>query len=564
MADQLSPEAAILESLEAGWAAADHEARTSAELDAIRARCATLAGFVKEAWPVLEPDRPIIWNWHLDALCAHLEAITEGRLTRLLVNIPPGTSKSLIVSVLWPSFEWAQGLRSMRYLTTSFSESNAKRDTRKMRDLVLSEWFRALWPEVKLVRNGELSFANADTGGREACAFGSLTGQRADRLIIDDPHSTETAESDTERAATVRLFREGATNRLNDQGSSAIVVVMQRLHQADLSGAILELGGFEHLMLPMRYEPDRRCHTSIGFEDPRHMDGELLDPARFPAPVVDALERDMGSYAFAGQYQQRPAPRSGGMFRREWFGIVTELPIGCRRRARAWDLGATQGGGDPTAGVLGTWHDEARALYILHATAQRLGGAGVEALIKTTAATDGLDTVIRLPQDPGAAGKTYAAILIDALTGYAVKAIPPTGSKETRALALAAAAEAGRVFIVASGDPARDRWINELIEQLCAFPTGRHDDLVDAASDVFAELALLTMKGAGAFELMRQEAEALALSSAARPETVTLQVPAGISHVQGKSGRSYSVRNGLVEVISEDGWSLQKVGYRPV
>jgi hypothetical protein len=120
------------------------------------------------------------------------------------------------------------------------------------------------------------------------------------------------------------------------------------------------------------------------------------------------------------------------------------------------------------------------------------------------------------------------------------------------------------VFIVASGDPARDRWINELIEQLCAFPTGRHDDLVDAASDVFAELALLTMKGAGAFELMRQEAEALALSSAARPETVTLQVPAGISHVQGKSGRSYSVRNGLVEVISEDGWSLQKVGYRPV
>src|SRR3990167_1338178 len=174
---------------------------------AIRRECESLAGFIREAWHVVEPETKLVWNWHLDALCAHLEAITHGRITRLLVNVPPGTSKSLIVSVMWQAWEWGPaGLSSLRYLATAYNDGPVKRDTRKCRDLILSEWYRALWPDVLLIRAGETSFANSATGTREGLAFGSMTSQRGDRLIIDDPHSTESAESEVERQTTTPKF----------------------------------------------------------------------------------------------------------------------------------------------------------------------------------------------------------------------------------------------------------------------------------------------------------------------------------------------------------------------
>ena len=295
--------------------------RVRQNAEAIRARCTTLAGFVREAWHVLEPETEYVHSWHIDAICAHLEAVTRGEINRLLINVPPGSMKSLLVSVLWPAWEWGPaGRRALRYLTTSFAEDNAKRDARKHRDLVMSDWYQALWPEVRLSRAGEMSFANTSTGNRECSAFGSLTSKRGDRLIIDDPHSTDTAESDVERTATTRRFREGATNRLNNQKRSAIVVVMQRLHEDDISGTILKLGmGYVHLCLPMEFDPDRACRTSIGFRDPRRNAGDLLDPIRFPRDAVEDLKRDMGPYAYAGQYMQTPGPRDGAFFQEAWF-----------------------------------------------------------------------------------------------------------------------------------------------------------------------------------------------------------------------------------------------------
>jgi predicted phage terminase large subunit-like protein len=305
--------------------------------EAIRGRCQSLAGFVREAWPVLEPDTDYVHNWHIDAICAHLEAVTRGEINRLLINVPPGSMKSLLVSVFWPAWEWGPaGKRSMRYLTTSFAEDTAKRDARKHRDLVMSDWFKALWPDVRLVRAGEMSFANDATGWRECSAFGSLTSKRGNRLIIDDPHSTDTAESDQERATTARRFREGATNRLNNQRRDAIVVVMQRLHEEDVSGTIKRIGmGYVHLCLPMEYDPERHCETPW-YEDPRRQEGELLDPDRFPPSTVEDLKRDMGPYAYVGQYQQLPGPRDGAFFMKAWFdGGVVETPLGSRTYARA-------------------------------------------------------------------------------------------------------------------------------------------------------------------------------------------------------------------------------------
>ena len=480
--------------------------------DAIRARCATLAGFVREAWHVLEPNARYIHNWHIDAICAHLEAVTNGRVSRLLINVPPGSMKSLLVSVFWQAWEWGpRGKRSMRFLATAFNDGPVKRDTRKCRDLILSEWYQALWPEVALTRTGETSFANDSTGTREGVAFGSLTSQRGDRLIVDDPHSVKRAESDAERESTARNFREGALNRLNDQEKSAIVVVMQRLHEADVSGVIISLGmGYVHLFLPMEFERERRCSTELGFVDPRLADGDLLDPLRFPRDSVENLKRDMGSYAYAGQYQQRPTAREGGLFKRAWFAdkIISEnaIPAGVRW-VRHWDLAATKKlTAARTAGLkLGRAPDG--RFIVGHVITTQDEGNAVRNLIKATAQTDGVSVEISLPQDPGQAGKVQKADLISMLAGFVAHAEPETGDKVTRAEPFSAQCEAGNVSIV------RGPWNDLYLDELCLFPGGAFKDQVDASSGAFGRL---TAPGStGMLDFYRNQAAAAAAAKGA-------------------------------------------------
>ncbi len=461
--------------------------RLAKDVERIRARCSTLAGFVREAWSTVEPSSAFVHGWHLDAICAHLEAVTDGRINRLLINVPPGTMKSLLTSVLWPAWEWGpKGRPHLRYLTTSYAEKYVKRDSRRMRDLVSSDWYRTLWPEVELVRAGEASFSNTKTGFREGVPFASLTGGRGDRVIIDDPHSTETAESEAERANTTRIFRESVPTRLNDPQRSAIIVIMQRLHEEDVSGQITKLGlGYEHLMLPMEFEPERRCVTSIGFEDPRSYDGELLFPERFPREVVERDKVPMGSYAVAGQFQQRPAPRSGGMFQRKDFEVVQVVPAGARR-CRAWDFAASQ----PKPGRQPDWTVGLRmahrggVFYVEDVVRGRWSPAQVETTLKNVTTQDGHGMVVRLPEDPGAAGKADAATKIKLLAGFNVKTVRPTGEKSVRAQPASAQVEAGNVKLV-QGD-----WNAAFLDEVCSFPAAQHDDQVDAFADALNELAL--------------------------------------------------------------------------
>ncbi len=463
--------------------------RLARDIEGIRQRCTTLAGFIREAWPVLEPSQPYVHGWHIDVLCEHLEAVTDGLITRLLINIPPGTMKSLVSSVFWPAWEWGpRGLSGMRYLTTSYAEKFVKRDTRRMRDLVQSEWYQSLWPEIELKRAGEMSFENTRMGNREGVPFGSLTGGRGDRVIIDDPHSTETAESPAERATTTRIFRESVPTRLNNPASSAIIVIMQRLHEDDVSGQIVKLGlGYEHLMLPMEFEPERRSRTSIGFSDPRAAEGDLLFPERFPRSVVERDKKILGSYAAAGQLQQRPAPREGGMFKRAWFDVVEAAPAKARR-VRRWDFAATdpreqkRKGGDPdwTVGLL--LSEAGGVYYIEHVTRDRVSPAGVTRMLRTTAEQDGRLIPVRIPQDPGAAGKSTAAAQIHLLAGWDVRAATETGSKAVRAAPVSAQAEAGNIKLV------RGPWNEAFLEEVSMFPNAAHDDQVDALSGAFAEL----------------------------------------------------------------------------
>ncbi len=471
-------------------AAAERE-RIARDSERIRDRCQSLAGFVKEAWHVLEPTQPYVHGWHIDAICKHLEAITDGTFlamglpNRLLINEPPGTMKSVLVSVFWPAFEWGpRGMPSMRYLTTSYSENYVKRDSRRMRDLVKSDWYRSLWPEVELVRSGEASFANTKTGFREGVPFQSLTGGRGDRVVIDDPHSTETAESDAERKRTTRIFRESVPSRVNDPEKSAIVVIMQRLHEDDVSGLILKMGlGYQHIMLPMEFEPERKCRTALDWEDPRTEEGELLFPGRFPREVVDRDKVPMGSYAIAGQFQQRPTPREGGMFKRAWFEgkFLNEMPMDARW-VRHWDLAATKKSNSArTAGVkMGIRPDG--SFVVGHAVTEQQEGDAVRKIIRATAESDGRNVMISLPQDPGQAGKVQAQDYVKQLAGWNVRAEPETGSKETRAEPFAAQCEGGNVYLV------KGSWVDDYIDELCLFPGGSFKDQVDASSGAFARL----------------------------------------------------------------------------
>ncbi|MDJ1635722.1 phage terminase large subunit [Rhizobium rhizogenes] len=462
--------------------------RIAADAERIRERCQPLAGFVREAWHVVEPSVDYVHGWHIDAICRHLEAVTSGEITRLLINVPPGTMKSLLCGVFWPAWEWGPRNRpELRYLGSSYSEHYAKRDNRRMRDLVASEWYQTLWGDrVKLTRSGEMAFANTRTGFRQGVPFSRLTGGRGDRVIIDDPHSVDGAEFEAERLSTVRTFRESVPTRLNDPQRSAIVVVMQRLHEADVSGTILALGlGYEHLMLPMEFEPERCCRTSIGFTDPRTEEGELLFPERFPRAVVERDKVPLGSYAVAGQFQQRPSPRSGGLFQRGDFEIVDAVPAGAKR-CRAWDFAASKARpGRQPDWTVGLRMAEADGIFFVETIARgRWSPAEVERNLKNMATQDGPTVMIRMPQDPGAAGKADAETKIKLLAGFPIRVLSVTGDKATRAKPASAQAEAGNVKLV------RGDWNEVFLDEICAFPNAQFDDQVDAFADALNELAL--------------------------------------------------------------------------
>jgi predicted phage terminase large subunit-like protein len=321
-------------------------------------------------------------------------------------------------------------------------------------------------------------------GFKIATSVGGLgTGERGDRWVIDDPHNIKDGESEAKREATLLWLEEVVPTRMSSPEKSAIVMIMQRVHDRDCSGLVLSKDlGYEHLMLPMEFEPEKKCYTSIGFEDPREEDGELLWPQQMTPHVVERDKIAMTAYAVASQFQQRPAPRGGGLVKREWFEIVDRPPENPIRRTRGWDLAATEKLHSAYTAGTKMSRDVDNTIYVEHVDRGRWSPGQVEKRIKTNAQHDGYSVRISIPQDPGQAGKAQVKYLIRGLTGYVARSSPETGDKETRFEPFAAQAEAGNVKLV------RGLWNDAYLDELCIFPYGEFADQADSTSRAFADL----------------------------------------------------------------------------
>jgi phage terminase large subunit-like protein len=287
----------------------------------------SLAEFCRQAWPIIEPGVPFIDGWHIEVICNHLEAVTRGEIKRLLINIPPRTSKSSVITVMWPCWEWIEK-PSQQYLCASYSGVLSIRDNLKARRIIQSAWYRRNWGErVQLSgdQNQKTRFENTAFGHRIATSVGgTATGEGGSRIIIDDPHSATEAQSDVIRESAIDWLRFTMSTRLNTPKHDAIVIVMQRLHEDDASGYVMKQGGYEHVCLPMRYELDEKGNrrtTILGDYDIRKTEGQLLLPSRFGEPEVLFLERELGEYGTAGQLQQRPAPAGGGILKTKYLKL---------------------------------------------------------------------------------------------------------------------------------------------------------------------------------------------------------------------------------------------------
>ena len=440
----------------------------------------SLAHFARRAWHVLEPAAELKWGWALDAICQHLEAVTDGRILRLLMNVPPGSMKSLLTGVIWPAWEWGpRGMPEMRYVGTAHEETLAIRDSRKCRDLIKSEWYQKLWPiELSRDLDGKREFGNVKKGSRQARSFTSLTGVRGDRIILDDPISADNANSEPKLEAARIAFTETLPTRVNSE-KSAIVVVMQRLSEKDVSGVILEMGlPYVHLCIPMRFEPERRCTTSIGWSDPRTFEGELMFPDRFGEDQVKELETTLGSYGTAGQLQQRPAPRGGGIIKEAWFRYYTALPRlefrtihadTAQKTGQENDYSVFQCWGRSVIGeavlldqIRGKWEApellvHARAFWLKHMNMP--GPALRSMMVEDKVSGTGLIQTLRRE-------------------GVPVLAVQRSNDKLSRGYDAAPFIESGNVLL-----PIDAPWLSDFLAEASTFPGGAHDDQLDPMFD---------------------------------------------------------------------------------
>lgn len=492
-----------------------------------------LYSFVRGAWHALDPTE-FVDSWAMESLCLHLEAITKGDIKRLLINFPPRCGKTLVASVAWPMWVWARQHDSflsgpqVRFLCGSYNNDLSLKIATASRRLLESPWFQHYWGDKVILtadQNAKNRFDNTAGGSRIATSVGgSLLGIGGDVVLVDDPHNTADAESDADRATVLQWWKELRTTRLNSPKQAAIVVIMQRLHEDDVSGSILsgsDADHWTHLMIPMRHDPERHCVTVLkwdnatrrpleGWEDPRTEPGELMWPEQYGERELRIIEDELGPTMASGRLQQSPQPAGGGIFKREWWK-VWEPPDGkfppMEFVVCSADTAYTEKEeNDPTGFVtLGVFLDERKQpkIMLMDAWRKRLELNGVdvpktdpdeklEEYVKRAMPSWGLTEWIahsarkfgsihgpganKLIIEAKASGLSVAQemrrIYRDEV--WSTATVTPEGDKVARAYAVQSLFSRGLIYA-----PNRT-WAQMAIDDCASFPKGKYKDVVDA------------------------------------------------------------------------------------
>lgn len=482
--------------------------------EAIKQESINLAGslrkFIPEAWRIIEPSK-FVPNWHIDAIAEHLEAVTVGDILDLLITVPPRHSKSLIVSVLWPVWEWIDH-PYFRWMFASYGFNLSVRDSVKRRNLIKSKWYQDRWADKFTIvpdQDTKAKYENDKHGYMMAGSVeGSNTGEGGERIVADDPHNIKKAESEEVRQNTVDWWNIVMSTRRNDS-RSARVVVQQRVHEGDVAGDIIEKGGYVHLNLPTEFgfAGGQRCKTgwtvkATGelhtWEDPRQVEGELLNPTRFDHDANEKAKVTLGDYQYAAQHGQNPTPPKGQIIQAQWmkyYGGKNQPPIpdftlSTHPVTPLFSLDCTFKEHKDTDFVAGLgWCMYGADIYLMpirihkrmsfpdtiDAVAEFVGGKNLEGDIEYPGIYPFMK--IKLVEDK-ANGSAVLSTLMHRIPG--MMPYEPRGSgKEARLISSSWRFRAGNVFLP---DESIAPWIKEYVYELCAFPKAKKDDYVDATS----------------------------------------------------------------------------------
>lgn len=465
--------------------------------------------FMQEFWDQVSTDTPS-WNWHIPYLCSQLMQVAHRVANQTpnpfdpIINIPPGTTKSVTCSIMFPAWCWINW-HWMRFITSSYSGALSLELAEYSRDLIRSQKFRRIFPELMLKRDKDTKSnfriekrifdeqgneINRELGGNRysTSVGGTLTGFHGHILLVDDPLNPTQAVSETELKSANHWIDNTLSTRKINKAVTPTILIMQRLHQGDPTGHLIDKkkGRIFHICLPgeIRNYRDKVQPPELI----KHYVDDLLDPKRMPWNVLDNMEADLGQYGFAGQIGQNPTPPGGAMFKTDNFQYIESLPSvkedpknKITMTVRYWDKAGSQGKGAYTVGVKMAKLASGK-FVILDVKRGQWSTEIREKIIRSTAEADGTGVVVYQEQEPGSGGKESAEATILNLSGYTCYADRPTGDKVYRADPYSVQVNNGNVLLM------RADWNHAFVEEHKYFPFGTYKDQVDSGAGAFNKL----------------------------------------------------------------------------
>jgi predicted phage terminase large subunit-like protein len=432
------------------------------------------AEFARQSWTIVEPARPYMTSWHLEAIYEHLEAVELGQITRLIINGPPRLGKSIPVTEQFPAWKWTRR-PSERIIGASYADPLATKLAVDSRNIIMSDWYQANWGrkfQLTGDQNVKHEYANTARGYRIARGTGAgITGYGADLIICDDLLNPKLAESDAARRAAIDYFDGTLYSRLDDKQRGAIIINEQRLHSKDLTAHVLKNGeSWVHLVLPSEESRRRVISMPVSKREVVREEGAVLWPEREDKTTLNKVRIAMGVRRYNAQYLQSPTAEQGNIFKRHLWRFWSTLPE-FDEQIQSWDMTFkdTDGTDFVCGGALGR---KGADIYLIDRVKERLDfTASCSALMAMS--TKFPRTGFKLVEDK-ANGPAVISALKHKVTG--IIAINPEGGKLARAYAAQPAQEAGNIYLP---NPERCDWVDDFIEELAAFPEGEHDDQVD-------------------------------------------------------------------------------------